>query len=108
MKQKNNLFLKVLLFSSLCITCNLSAAIIKISSYAISAPASLGRIKLLRDENGFYITQNGRTYFVDNDLVETRLLTMSDSQLQRVLLRAKIRVTKMSNGEFSLKLETFF
>ena len=68
----------------------------------IFAPSHLGKIKLLHDEDGFHVSQNGIRHEVKKVWMDPVLRNITSSTLKKFLASGYIQINKMSNDEFTL------
>ena len=101
---KCNRTLKTVLFTSLFIGHGLvSASTLEIPQSSVSAPSSLGEIRLFHDDQGFHVEQKDEITFVENCWVDPILQDASNEDLEEYLTSGRIFVSQMDSGEFSLR-----
>ncbi|MCK5633219.1 hypothetical protein KAH94_05685 [bacterium] len=100
----NKNLLKTFLFASLLTFCSSSLAqTVQIPDSSVLTPSSIDKVQLFHDENGFYIIQNNETYSIEDCWTPPVLQNISSEKLETFLASAKIAVSQMDNGEFSLR-----
>lgn len=96
----------VSVFVSLLLLNSVSYTQLQFKDNSVFAPVALGAIKLIHNEKGFHVLQDGQQHLVKNYWLDTTLRTLNNQPQKLKLFQENdnyIKVKKLSDGEFSLE-----